>query len=93
MTSSSPLAIVTVMIERRDGYIFAHSDDVPGLDLCSQNEESIAKNILAGIKLLFKLNRGLNVEVMPVTDLATFPTPAPLLAGNEAAKRFAMVAQ
>jgi hypothetical protein len=89
---NASVTIVEVEIQRKDGYVFANSKDVPGLHLCSQDPQVVAQSIIPAIKMLFKLNRGLDVEVVPAADIDAFPTPAPVLQDHEPTTRFVMMA-
>lgn len=92
MTANSSGAVIRVRIKRSGGYIRATSKDVPGLFLCSQDSETLERNIIPAIKLLFKLNRGLDVEVFPMAATPErIQEPTRILNDRSADNHFVMV--
>ena len=92
MTSNTTITVVQVILSHKDGYYFATSEDVPGLHLCSQDRAKLESYIIPAIKLLFKDNRGLDVEVLRYSDPKSFPEPAsPSITGGHTA-RYALAA-
>lgn len=71
-------AVVRVNLERGpDGRWFATSEDVFGLNLCSVDRKAVLRDIRRAIKLLFKANNGIDVEVTTQNRVDAFPTPKP----------------
>ena len=68
-------AVIEVEFEWRDGYLHVTSKQVLGLHLCGPDSEAVLADVIPAIKTLFKLNHGLDVEVVPETELSLFPTP------------------
>lgn len=64
---------VRVEIRPQGDALIAVSHDVPGLHVWGADEKQVCDRAMAAIKVLFKHNRGLDVEVSPATDVATFP--------------------
>lgn len=71
-------AVVRVDLERGpDGLWFATSEDVFGLNLCDANRKAVVRDIPKAIKLLFKANSGIDVEVTRLNCVDAFPSPKP----------------
>lgn len=73
MTHGTPVTTVTVRCVETNGRYLVYSDDVPGLHVWAESEEQLCERVAKGIKLLFKWNRKLDVEVLPASDPETFP--------------------
>jgi hypothetical protein len=54
---------VRVNVEYREGCVYVSSNDVPGLWLWGKNSAQVFNNIAPAIKILYKYNRGMDVEV------------------------------
>lgn len=66
--------IVNIAVERRPGYFYAVSHDLPGLHVCGDTEEHMRESVVLAIKTLFKRNRSLDVAVRPVAEsIDAFP--------------------
>ena len=63
MPSEKPLETVRIKIEHRVGGVYISSTDVPGLWLWGEDVEQVFKNIIPAIRVLYKYNRNLDVEV------------------------------
>jgi predicted RNase H-like HicB family nuclease len=78
MPENTTIAVIELTVEQRAGYTYVSSKDVPGLHLWGDDEEKVFRNIAPAIKILFKRNRGLDVEVVPASDPKEFPRPVPV---------------
>ncbi len=67
MTHDSVL-LVRVNLSEQSGLFFASSPDVAGLNICGKTMEQTCASAVKAIKMLFKHNRGLDVQVMPATE-------------------------
>lgn len=67
MTRDAAL-IIRVSIRREAEHFYAHSDDLPGLHVGGESEEAVCASAARAVKALFKHNRGLDVEVTPLTN-------------------------
>ena len=54
---------VRIKIEEREGCVYVSSDDVPGLWLWGKDSDQVLNNVVPAIKVLYKHNRGIDVEV------------------------------
>lgn len=73
MTQGTPVTTVIVNVAHQGNYFIATSNDVPGLHVWGDSEQQICERVMQSIKLLFKWNRKLDVEVFQESDPATFP--------------------
>lgn len=73
MTNDTRVTTVVVNIQPEGAYFVAHSVDVPGLHVWGESQEQVCERVMKAIKLLFKLNRHIDVEVYPSADPDTFP--------------------
>ena len=79
MPTNVSTAVVRIEFERLgSGYVFASSPDVAGLYLVGDSEEKLSTKIIPAIKQLYKLNRGLEVEVTEAADPAFSNEPPPI---------------
>ena len=69
MTKDAPEEQVRVHIEYAQGVYIANSKDLPGLSLCSRNKASLFKLIPEVIQMLYKENKGLEVDVRKMADV------------------------
>lgn len=58
--------LICVEIREDAGYFCASSADVPGLRVCGETMELTRQYIMQGVRLLFKYNRDMDVDVIPV---------------------------
>ena len=65
--------ILSIRAEWRDGTLYLSSDDVPGLFLSGDDQEAVMHDLIPAIKALFKMNRGVDVDVYPVAPSSQFP--------------------
>lgn len=66
--------IVAIRVQKLDDYFYASSQDVPGLHVCGETVEQTLASAKRSVQALFKQNRGLEVQVMPVSaDADSFP--------------------
>lgn len=67
--------IIKVDIKHHHGLYSASSNDVPGLHVCEDTPEKIRESIMKAVKILFKYNREMDVDVTPATeDPDSFPS-------------------
>lgn len=90
MTSNTALAVIELRIENRSGYIYVSSEDVPGLHLWGDDAKKVCQKIIPAIKLLFRLNRGLDVEVVPAASPNEFPSQREVCSSDKLADRYVM---
>lgn len=90
MPNGTPLAVIMLTIERAGGLITITSKDVPGLHISSYDVKSACSNVIPAIKILFKKNRGLDVEVVPAADPITFPASGEVCFNEHLAERYVM---
>ena len=74
--SDAPIAVIQVNIEEQAGYYYVTSNDIPGLHLWGEDRDRLCNIIIPAIKILYKKNRNLDVEVKMAADPQTFPEPA-----------------
>lgn len=69
--------VTTVMVHvATEGLLhYAWSDDVQGMNLASRSREKLEERIPKAIKKLYRLNRGVDVSVLPLSPAASFPSP------------------
>ena len=73
MTQDAAL-IIRVNLKNEASMFYADSPDLLGLHICGPTAEQTCETVIKAVKALFKHNRGLNVNVIPVTtDTASFP--------------------
>lgn len=82
MTNDTRVTTITVTITPQGGFFIGNSSDVPGLHVWGESQEQVCDRAMRAIKLLFKWNRHLDVDVFPATDPETFPEHANLKACN-----------
>lgn len=83
MSIDDRIAPVVVLVRACEGNLIAHSRDLPGLRLWGRNEAELCDRIVAGIKLMFRLNRGIDVEVKIAADPQTLEAPKTLSVRND----------
>lgn len=70
------VALLRIKIRQEGEHYYAASDDLPGLHVGGFSAEQACESALRAVRVLFKANRGLDVDVFPVADDALmFPTP------------------
>ena len=70
--------IIELKIRSREGYFSIISPDLPGLHVCGESTESALSSAVLAVKELFRRNRHIDVDVMPVAPtIDSFPTVAP----------------
>lgn len=62
-------SVVTVTMRRENGWYIATSPDLDGLIVCHQNLVKFTQEIPACIKLLYKTNLDMDVDVEELTSL------------------------
>ncbi|GAB1389880.1 MAG: hypothetical protein AMXMBFR78_11500 [Rubrivivax sp.] len=66
--------IVQVRVQKLDGLFYAASADVPGLHVCGESIEQTIESTLKAVKELFRVNREIDVHVVPASDdVESFP--------------------
>ena len=90
MTANTPIAVIELNIENRGGYVYVSSEDVPGLHLWGDDIQKVCQKIIPAIKLLFRLNRGLDIEVMPASSPNEFPALIAGCSDDKLAERYVM---
>ena len=78
MRKEMAVAVIEVRFERRpDDSIYISSPNVPGFHLWGHDLGDLCDDVIPALKGLFKLNKGLDVDLVPVSDIADFPSVAP----------------
>jgi hypothetical protein len=72
MTGNAAI-IVRVTMRESPEFWYATSPDLPGLHVCGETHEQVCGAIVKGVKALFKHNRKMDVEVLPITSSDDFP--------------------
>ncbi len=70
--------VIKLEMEQREGLFYVSSADVPGLHLAGYDMRKVLADVVPAIKYLFKMNRGLDVEVRPASPVERFPDPGPI---------------
>ena len=65
--------VINVTIREESGVYYANSADLIGLHVCGNDVEQTCQRVLKSIKAIFKHSRNIDVEVMPATDMETYP--------------------
>jgi hypothetical protein len=73
MTRDTSFAVIELHYVQRSGYLYVTSPDVPGLHLCGSDFRAVCDDVIPAVKTLFKLNRGIEVDVVPETEIDVFP--------------------
>ena len=68
MRQTTSARLIRVAITRHGEYFYAKSDDLPGLNVCAITEDQICTSVVTAVKVLFRQNRKMEVEVIPVTE-------------------------
>ena len=72
--SDEAALIVSIRVQRQDGYFYAASPEVPGLHVCGVSLDQTLVSAQRAVKALFKTNRNLDVIVTQASDdIANFP--------------------
>jgi len=66
-------AVLKVAVREDSGVYYANSADLIGLHVCGTNLEQTCLRVVKAVKAIFKHSRGMDVEVIPATDMQTFP--------------------
>lgn len=78
MKTDTPVTIARILVRPLGEQLYARGPDVPGLHIYGANIDQLWPRVMIGIKALFKLNKGTDVEVIPAGDAHEFPSaPAP----------------
>lgn len=64
-----PKNVVSVTMRKDNGWYIATSPDLAGLVVCHQDYVKFVQEIPACIKLLFKADRGMDVDVAAIPSL------------------------
>lgn len=86
MTQGTIVTTINVSLSPRENYLLATSDDLPGLNVCASSVAEACERVPAAIKLLYRLDHGIEVEVFEATDNRSFPMP------SASCERFAVAA-
>lgn len=58
--------LIRVNVREEPDYFYAASPDLPGLHVCGGTREQLCDSLIRALKALFKHNRNLDVQVLPV---------------------------
>lgn len=67
MTQDAAL-LIRVHVREDAEHFYAASTDLPGLHICAETREALCASTMKAVKALFKHNRGLDVDVLPVAN-------------------------
>ncbi len=67
MASSNYAGIVNITVDNREGFWLLTSEDLPGFLLCGEDLNALGRDTPNVIKGLFRLNYGMEVEVVAAT--------------------------
>lgn len=67
MTSASKITVISICFHENDGIVHAYSPDMPSLHVCGKRKEAVFADVPEVIKMLYKLNEGVDVTVAPAT--------------------------
>jgi hypothetical protein len=73
MTNS--VALIRVQFQQQDDFVYATSEDMPGLHVVGRFRESVEEDVTNIIKQLYRLQRGLNVHVARTVEPSDLKTP------------------
>lgn len=62
MDRSKTLLVAEIQFSEGNGSIHAYSDDIPGLHICGTDREAVLRDVVGGIKFLYKQLHGLVIE-------------------------------
>lgn len=65
--SEHPAAIVSITVQKLDDCFYAASSDVPGVHVCGDTVEQTIESAARAVKVLFKVNRNMDVDVVPAS--------------------------
>lgn len=72
--SAEASLVVRIELRNRGSYFSAKSPNLPGLHVCGETVEAVRESAITAIKYLFKHNKKMDVEVLPVAaDYESFP--------------------
>jgi hypothetical protein len=91
MTKQTAFATIKLNVAHLGGMTYISSDDVPGLHLAGSDVSELCKQIEPAIKMLFKLNRGLDVAVQPASSTQTFPRVRAACEDHKLAEEYVLV--
>jgi hypothetical protein len=74
--SSNASTVVIVNRKERDGWFVYTSDDIPGLYVASHDDQVAYDDLPASIRLLVKLNHGIECQVFHTVPYAEFVSAA-----------------
>lgn len=90
MTNATDITVITICFHENNGIQHAYSPELPALHVCGKRRDSVFADIPEVIKMLYKLNEGVDVIVKPAAN-ARFkkvnlsrPGPVRFLAATEA---------
>jgi hypothetical protein len=73
MTSTTPITIVKLAVSQIENAMAVRSDDVPGLHLWIAEMADFKPTVESALKLLFKHNRSMDIEVVWASEPRAFP--------------------
>lgn len=76
MTQGSNITVISICFHENGGIVHAYSPDLPGLHVCGKKRETVLADVPEVIKMLYKLNDGVDVQVKMASN-AQFKKPKP----------------
>ena len=76
---SNNFVIITLSFENSGGFLRVSSPELPGLHLASRDFKAVMADVVPAVVGLFKANHGVDVSVVPASDIDTFPHKRPVL--------------
>ena len=86
MNDQKVVTTISVDVSARPDHLMATSNDLPGLNVCATSVEQVCARVVEAIKILYRLNHGIDGEVYQATDSKIFP------ARPQVCERFAVAA-
>ena len=78
MKLDQPIATIAVFVRQDSGALVATSPDLKGLNVWGKDEAELCDRIVQGIKVLFRLDRGMTVDVRIAAEVKSFERPRAL---------------
>jgi hypothetical protein len=77
--SDTPITVIDIRVNGRDGWFYAFSTDMPELHVCGTDRKAVLRDVCPIIKKLYKLNYNLDVEVRVAAKPNLAPVRQPTL--------------
>lgn len=78
MNLDQPIATIVVHVRQDAGAFVGTSPDLKGLNVWGRTEAELCDRIVQGIKVLFRLDRNMDVDVSVAAEVQSFERPRAL---------------